>query len=416
MPDDIQVAIIGAGRHGRDLTNYALDIPGVRFRAVCDIWPYAQRYAAALLKRRGHPVNAYEDHREMLAREKDLQAAIIATPDSFHAEQAVACLDAGLHVFLEKEMHNTIEGARQVVQAARRTRKLCQVGRQHRSNPRYHLALKYIDQNKALGRITNVWGQWHGHKRIKYTWPEKETLDPAVLARYGYESMEQLKNWRYFERFSGGEIANLGSHQIDVFNWFLHARPKAVYASGGLDTIKMYQWYDNVVCIFEWDYTWEGQTHTVRGGYRILNTLEHEGFFEVFYGDEATMEISETNSVGLIKHENSVKDAELLAKAVPIIGASDLVEQVPKLRDAPKAPWLWSKQPGEFRWTPLPPVTDKPVHWYHLKNFFDAVRGEAKLTCPAEVGFEACVSALKVNEAMKLGGRLDLTPEDFAVL
>ena len=55
----------------------------------------------------------------------------------------------------------------------------------------------------------------------------------------------------------------------------------------------------------------------------------------------------------------------------------------------------------------------KPVHQYHLENFFDAVRGKAKLTCPAEVAFTATASALKVNEAMAAGRRIEFKPDDF---
>ncbi|MEA3368110.1 MAG: Gfo/Idh/MocA family oxidoreductase, partial [Planctomycetota bacterium] len=85
-PDAIHVAIIGAGNHGRQLVRYCLKIPGVRFKAVCDIWSFSKRYASRLLAAYKQPVEVYEDYREMLAGEKDLDAAIIATPDSFHAD------------------------------------------------------------------------------------------------------------------------------------------------------------------------------------------------------------------------------------------------------------------------------------------------------------------------------------------
>jgi hypothetical protein len=66
---------------------------------------------------------------------------------------------------------------------------------------------------------------------------------------------------------------------------------------------------------------------------------------------------------------------------------------------------------------PIPPLPDdRHPHWHHLKNFFDALRGTAKLTCPAEVGFRGAVSALKAVEAMKAGRRLEITPQDFQVV
>ena len=388
--DDLNVAILGAGKHGRDLLNYALDIPGVRFKAVCDIWPYARDYASRLLKKRGHEVAVYEDHREMLAAAKDLQAAIVATPDAFHADQTVDCLKAGLHVYCEKEMHHTLEGARRMVLAARETKKLLQVGRQHRSNPRYHAALDLLDAKKALGRLLHVSGQWHGHKRVPFKWPEKYALDQATLTKYGYESMQQFRDWRWSPKFSAGEIANLGSHQIDVFNWFLHAVPKAVSATGGRDFYDFYDSCDNVSCLFEWDGAAGDKPSVVRGDYHILTYTDDGGFFETFTGNEGALTISEDPAKGGIRREAG----------------------------APEAEWekaLTASPPGR-NYPPIPsPEGEKPPHWYHLKNFFDAVRGKATLTCPAEVGYQATVTVLKVNEAMKAGRRLDYRPEEFKV-
>jgi hypothetical protein len=56
---------------------------------------------------------------------------------------------------------------------------------------------------------------------------------------------------------------------------------------------------------------------------------------------------------------------------------------------------------------------DKLYHQPHLENFFDAVRGKAKLNCPAEVGYETAVTILKVNAAVEAAHRLDFKPEEF---
>ena len=164
-PDDINVALLGAGAEGQELMNTILKIKnsGVRFKAVCDIWTaYNQKRAAGLLKRYRHPVNAYVNYEDMLAKEKDLDAVIIATPDFWHAPHTIACLEAGLHVYCEKEMSNTLEGARKMVEAARRTGKLLQIGHQRRSNPRYRYCYeKLINGAKLLGTITTVNGQWN---------------------------------------------------------------------------------------------------------------------------------------------------------------------------------------------------------------------------------------------------------------
>ena len=134
--DQVNVALIGCGEQGSVLLNAALKIPGLRFKAVCDIWPYRRTYGERLLKKFNHDAKPYEDYRELLAAHPELDAVIIATPDFKHAEHTVAALKAGKHVYCEKLMSNTVEGARAMVVASREAKKLLQLGHQRRSNPR----------------------------------------------------------------------------------------------------------------------------------------------------------------------------------------------------------------------------------------------------------------------------------------
>ena len=93
--DELRVAVIGCGAQGRVLIESMLRIPSVRIAAICDIWSYSRQYAGNYLKKYGHVANVYEDYRELLAAEKGLQAAVVATPDWVHAEQADACPGPG---------------------------------------------------------------------------------------------------------------------------------------------------------------------------------------------------------------------------------------------------------------------------------------------------------------------------------
>ena len=145
--DDINVAIIGLGQQGRTLLDNCVKIAGVRIKAVCDIWHYHRKRGSRRADAYKHENNAYEDYRKMLAMEKDLDAAIIATPDFWHSPQTVDCLKAGLHVYCEKEMSNTIEGAKKMVLAAKETGKLLQIGHQRRSNRRYRYCFDRADSS-----------------------------------------------------------------------------------------------------------------------------------------------------------------------------------------------------------------------------------------------------------------------------
>ena len=443
-PDDILVGLIGAGNEGKMLMNNCLKIPGVRFKAVCDIWPYKRDPVPKLLKRYGHEANAYEDYREMLAKEKDLDAVIVATPDWVHAEQTIAALKAGLHVYCEKEMSNTIENCRQMVLAARQAGKLLQIGHQRRSNPRYHVAMEYIDRVKALGRINHVQAHWNRLQPLRIDVKEvkaKLHLDEATLKRYGYDTMERLCNWRWYRKFSGGPIADLGSHQIDVFIWFLHAPPKAVMADGGQDNYPGLEWYDNVVALYEWDYEWEGKTSTVRGHYQLCSASSHGGYQEAFLGKDGSLVLSESMGQGFVRREEKVDPAAWEKDLTAAMGKmkASLRDQVAelqrKLQDAQKklgkqAPAAKPADkpageddeikvghtipaPGRYYPPIPPPAVPTTEHGSHLVNFFDAIRKGTPLTCPGEVGYETAVAVLKVNEALATGRKIEFKPEDF---
>src|SRR6186713_2159260 len=119
----LNVALIGCGEQGRVLLNAALKIPDIRFKAVCDIWPYNRTYAERLLKKFGHEARPFEDYKEMLSAVPNLDAVIVATPDFVHAEHTNYALRAGKHVYCEKLMANTVENARSMVVTARETGK-----------------------------------------------------------------------------------------------------------------------------------------------------------------------------------------------------------------------------------------------------------------------------------------------------
>ncbi len=406
--DDLNIALLGAGAQGQVLLNACLKIPGIRFKAVCDIWQaHNQKRASRLLKAYRQENNAYVDYREMLDKEKDLDAVIIATPDFWHAEHTVGCLKAGLHVYCEKEMSNTLEGARKMVQARQETGKLVQIGHQRRSNPRYIYCIeKLIRQARILGRITAVNGQWNRSARPDLGWPRKATIDQAVLGKYGFESMHQFRNWRWYKKLGGGPIVDLGSHQIDIYNWFLECNPRSVIASGGTDYYdkKTHEWYDTVMAIFEYA-TSEG---IVRAYYQTLTTNSNGGYYETFMGNEGTLSISESAGGGGVYREQSAPDWNKWVKA-------GILKEPKGQEKADSGAVL------DVRETVAPPAYELPIefndpyHKPHLENFFDAVRGKSKLNCPAETGYESAVTVLKVNEAVEAARKLGYKVQDFKV-
>lgn len=403
--NDIHIAIVGVGAQGRILMDALLKIPNIRVRAVCDIWDYARKYAVNKLKQAGMTANGYIDIEEMLQKEK-LDAVVIATPDFWHAPHTNLCLKAGLHVYCEKMMSNTVEGARSMVKTMRETGKLLQIGHQRRSNPRYmHSLVNLIQKGKLLGRMTCASAQWNRAVADEVGFPKAYEIPADTLKRFGFKDMRQFRNWRWFRDLSGGPISDLGAHQIDIFNWFFGVRPKSLMASGGADYYKGREHYDNVMVIYEYPLP-EG---TARAFYQVQTTTSSGGgYFELFNGDQGSLQISENPRLTKVYRETTAPSWE------PLVEKHYLAKSayVPAPTAADKVDSRESKPPEGFE---IPVVLNKALHQPHLENFFDVVRGKGHLNCAADHAFESEASIFPVNAAVEARRVIELTPDMFEV-
>lgn len=411
--DAIHVALVGFGKQGREaLFNAMKNIPGLHFQAVCDIWDYNRNVAVNSVNAfQGSKPNAYVDIDEMLAKEKGLDVAIIATPDFWHSPHTVKCLEAGLHVYCEKMMAHTIEAAREMVKAMERTGKLCQIGHQRRSNPRYRYTLnRLIKEKKICGQIVNANAQWNrslgSSQNIGFN--KKLTIDQAVLNRFGYKDMMQFMNWRTYRGLSGGPISDLGAHQIDIFNWFLGTPPKRVYASGGNSYFKDREHFDNMMCIFDYD-TPQGE---VRAFYQVLTTTSYGGgFYESFMGTEASIKISEIAASSAIYRESG----DHVPDWGDLVDRGYLIKKPAPPKPEPSADAVAAYESAAPDIYDLPGGFGKPAHQPHLENFFDAVRGKGKLNCDARHAFESEAPIFWVNPSALSKQPIDFTSEHLSV-
>jgi predicted dehydrogenase len=430
--DTLNIALIGCGAEGKILTTAALNIPNIRFKAVCDIWPYAATPMSRLLQKYKHDAKPFEDYKEMLSAVPDLDAIVIATPDFMHAEHTNACLKAGKHVYCEKLMSNTVEGARSMVVTARETKKLLQLGHQRRSNPRYqHARDKIVREAKLLGRITNISGQWHRAVTDDFGVPKGQEIPEAKLHKYGYANMHEFRNWRWFKKYAGGPMSDLGAHQIDIYNWMLGTNPQSCIASGGVDYYKTHEWYDNAIAIFEYP-TKEG---IVRAQYDVLTTTSAGGgYHEYFMGDEGSLKISENPKFTKLYREARAQEwdqfvtAKLISRPETGEGAATIpVKPWEKPRQRMAMPSKVLVGPGgaapvakvDVRETAqlsawdIPVTFDKAIHQPHLENFFEAITKGTPLNCPGEEAFATAVTVLKINEAIAAKKELTFKPADF---
>jgi predicted dehydrogenase len=379
----INIALIGYGEEGKVLLESLLNIEGIRLVALCDIWDYHLNEGARYLGKVGNEVRTYENYEDLLAKEKDLQAVVIATPDFCHASMTNTCLKAGLDVYCEKMMSNTIDGARSMVKTMRETGKLLQIGHQRRSNPRYLFTLnRLLHEAQFCGRLTAAQGQWNRAVKEDFGWPKKYEMPASMLAKYGYKDMHQFRNWRWYKGLGGG--------------------PKSVIGSGGLDYYKNHDWYDNAIVIYEYPMA-QG---VARASYQVQTTTSAGGgYFEMFMGDDGTIKMSEDPSLCSIWRE---------ARATQVswddLTAKGYVRAKPtSADDAAKVDVRETAQLAEYE---IPVFFNKPPHQPHLENFFNAIRGTAKLNCPGDEAFSSEYTIHKANEAVAAQTRVAITTEE----
>lgn len=413
----INVGFIGCGKQQEVIFNAMMNIPGLRYTAVCDIMKDRVGGAFGRIKARFENSPArYIDAAEMLEKEKDLDAVMVSTPDFWHAPHTVMALKAGKHVYCEKMMSNSLEGARSMVKAMDETGKLCQIGHQRRSNPRYIYTLKeLIQRHKICGRIINANAQWNravsssrdisAPARIL---PSAETLEKYGFGRAGQnltpeELQRRFLNWRLYKDLSGGPISDLGAHQIDIFNWFFGGPPKSVIASGGCDYFKDREHFDNVMCIFDYD-TPEGGA---RAFYQVLTTTSAGGgYAEAFMGTEGTIEISERTAYTKIYREGGAA-----ASWEPLVQQGWLKKGTWSAQSSDSGDAIASYASAAPESYELPGGLDEPPHQPHLANFFAAIRGDAKLNCDAREALASEAPIYWVNPAAERNETILFTDE-----
>ena len=237
---------------------------------VCDVESnILARFAARTAKDTGTAPATEKDFRKILAL-KDVDAITIATPDHWHAPMAIAGVEAGKHVYVEKPCsHNPAEGA-MLVEAQRKYGKLVQMGTQQRSSPN---TMEIVDKihNGLIGRA--YFGRaWYANTRksmgVGKVVPVPEALDwdlwQGPAPRREYKDNIQPYNWHWLRIYGTGETLNNGTHEVDVCRWALGVDyPQRVTASGG-----RYQWkddwqfYDSLVTSFTYEdkmISWEDQ-------------------------------------------------------------------------------------------------------------------------------------------------------------
>lgn len=238
--DRVNLGVIGSGERGRhDMSQFQL-VPTVDVTAVCDV--YAPNIDLA--KTKAPNAQTFKDYRKLLEAQ-NIDAVLIATPDHWHSTIAIAALNSGRDVYVEKPLTLKIEEGPEIVKAARINNRICQVGMQQRSGVHYLRAKREIIDTGKLGKITLARTWWHGNTYHLRKAPVSLQSQPSNLdwARFlgpvkwrDYDP-QQFYNWRAYLDFGGGQVTDLFTHWIDVVHMFMgpgNDIPKSASAAGGV--------------------------------------------------------------------------------------------------------------------------------------------------------------------------------------
>jgi predicted dehydrogenase len=238
---------------------------------VCDVdSAILQKFAAKTKQAMGEAPATEKDFRKIL-EQKNVDAISIASPDHWHTSMAIAGLEAGKHVYVEKPCsHNPAEGAL-LVEAQKKYGKVVQMGTQQRSSPHSIEIVEKI-HGGLIGRAYYA-KAWYSNTR-KSIGTGKPAPVPAQLdwdlwqgpaPRKPYTDNVQPYNWHWFRTYGTGEALNNGTHEVDVCRWALDVDyPQRVTATGGRYQFKDdWQFYDTLVTSFDYQdkmLSWEGKS------------------------------------------------------------------------------------------------------------------------------------------------------------
>jgi len=212
---------------------------------LCDVDSKMLSEAADLVATRqqsGKTPRTYGDYREMLKKEEDLDIVIIGTPDHWHALPMIEAVKAGADVYVQKPTGVDIVESQAMLAAARKYKRVVQVGTQRRSTPHLIEARDEIVKAGKLGDIGLVEICCYYHMRSR-----KNPADSAAPAHLNYDmwqgpaperpynELRHPRSWRAFMEYSNGIVGDMCVHMLDTVRWMLDLGwPKSVSSAGGI--------------------------------------------------------------------------------------------------------------------------------------------------------------------------------------
>ena len=370
--EKLNIALIGCGgMGGYDLDDF-MRVPEVAVIGVCDIDDSHLNAAAAKVEKKyGKKPKAVKDFRE-ITDDKGIDAVIVGTPDHWHAIPFIYACMAGKDVYCEKPIsHNILEG-RAMVNAARKYKRVSQIGTQQRSGSHFQKAVEIVRSGK-LGKVslTRTWNFENQAPNGVGKPADQAEAPPGVdydrwlgpAPKRQFNPVRFHGNFRWFYDYAAGMIGDWNVHLQDIIHWGMDVTaPKAVNASGGkfaLDDIR--DTPDTLVVSYEFDGP-SGpfvQMYEMRKG-NARGIGGDPGHGMQFHGSDATLYLDRG---GFKVFPEGERTAALES------GSSD-------------------------------------QHWPHVQNFVACVKSRERCICDVETGHTSTVVCHLGNISYKLGRKI----------
>lgn len=383
-PKTYRVGLIGSGWYGKSDLFRLIQVAPVEVVSLCDVDKRMLAGAAEMVAQRQKSKKTpriYADYREML-KEKDLDIVLIGSPDHWHALQAIAAIESGADLYLQKPISVDVLEGEAILAAARKHNRVVQVGTQRKSTPHLVEAKKNIIDAGMLGKVAQVEICCYYPMRAGDNPPLGQVPDyldyemwtgPAPLRPY--DGLPHKRWWRAFMEYGNGVVGDMCIHMFDTVRWMLDLGwPRKISSSGGIFVQKAAKSNisDTQTALFEYDDLNIVWTHRTWGTppdpkYPWALTL---------YGEKGTLKASVMSydfipqGQGTPIHKDVVYEREQFPE--------DVTEKDIELHAA-------------------------PATRAHMKDFLKAIATRGKPIADIEQGHTSTASCILANLAMKLG-------------
>jgi predicted dehydrogenase len=384
-----RVGLIGTGWYGKTDLLRLIQVAPVEVVSLCDVDGKMLAEAAEIVSTRQlskKKPRTYSDYRPML-KERDLDIVIIVTPDHWHALPMIEAVKSGMDVWVQKPISVDIVEAQGMLAAARKYKRIVQVGMQRRSTPHLVRARDRVIREGRLGTIGLVEIYCYYHMRATQNPPDTqppEYLDyemwtgPAPMRPYN--SLVHPRSWRAFMEYGNGIVGDMCVHMLDMVRWMLDlGMPKRVSSSGGIrvDKASKANITDSQTATFDFGDLQVVWTHRTYGD----PPDPKYPWGATFYGDKGTLKAS----VMSYDFVPTGKDQTPIHEDVTYE-----LEQFPEDR------------------------TEKDLERHvapairaHMKNFLECIASRGTPVADIEQGYMSAAACILANLSMKLGRTLE---------